>query len=292
MQTEAHPVSEMLATAMEAARQAGQTIASHCLADHEITFKGYRDIVTEADIAAEEIVLGMIRDRFPDHAILSEEAGGTNGNEAHNGYTWVVDPLDGTTNYAHRIPLFSVSIGVVDAVGPLLGVVYDPLRDQMFVARRGKGTRVNDRPMHVSPVTRLAHAVVGLDWARDDAVRQAILIRLLQLAPRVGTIRALGSAALGLAYVAAGWLDAYFHPALGPWDAAAGTLLVQESGGRCTTLNGAPYHIHLTDCLATNGSLHRAVLALIETHDSDPAMDDPHLDRSDRTASVPLLAPD
>ena len=263
MPTEKHQVSEMCSTAMEAARQAGQTIASHYLTDHEITFKGYRDIVTEADIAAEEIVLGMIRDRFPHHAILSEEAGETNRDEIHNDYMWIVDPLDGTSNYAHRIPLFSVSIGVVDAGGPLLGVVYDPLRDQMFVAQRDKGAWINSRPMGVSPVARLVHAVVGLDWARDDTVRRAVLMRLLRLAPRVGTVRLLGSAALGLAYVAAGWLDAYFHPALGPWDVAAGTLLVTESGGRCTTLDGAPYHIRLNDCLATNGSLHQALLALI-----------------------------
>jgi len=174
-----------------------------------------------------------IRARFPDHTIISEEAG---GGEISSGYTWVVDPLDGTTNYAHRHPVFAVSIGVLERGEPLIGVIHDPLRDQTFVAERGGGARFNGAPMHVSRVAGLRDALVGLDWGHADEVRERILVYLHRVVPRCGTLRVLGSATLALAYVGAGWLDAYFHLALQPWDAAAGMLIVAEAGGRCGTL--------------------------------------------------------
>ena len=247
----------MLQTAIEAAQWAGRVIAERYPAERDVTIKGYRDIVTDADTAAETVILNMIRDRFPDHAILSEEAGGS---EIGGGYTWVVDPLDGTTNYAHRIPVFAVSIGVLERGEPLLGVIHDPLRGQTFVAERGKGATINGAPMHVSRVARLEHTVIGADWARSDERRGRVLAYLEQVAPRCGTIRVLGSATLALAYVAAGWLDAYFHLALKPWDAAAGMLLVAEAGGRCTTLAGEPYRVDSPGCLATNGLIHEELL--------------------------------
>jgi len=250
----------MLQTAVEAAQRAGQVIAGRYPAGRNVTFKGYRDIVTDADTAAEAIVLDLIRARFPDHAILSEEAG---GGEIGSGYTWVVDPLDGTTNYAHRIPVFAVSIGVLEGGEPLIGVIRDPLRDQTFVAERGGGARLNGAPMHVSRIARLDHTVVGLDWGRSDRVRERALAYLHRVAPCCGTVRMLGSATLGLAYVAAGWLDAYFHPVLKPWDAAAGVCLIAEAGGRCTTLDGGPYRVGLPGCLATNGLIHDELLAVM-----------------------------
>jgi len=250
----------MLQTAIEAARQAGRVIAERYPAGRAVASKGYRDIVTETDTAAEAVILGLISDRFPDHAILSEEAG---GREIGAGYTWVVDPLDGTTNYAHHIPVFAVSIGVLEDGRPLIGVVHDPMRDQTFVAERGGGATLNDAPIRVSRVENFGHTLVGLDWGRGDETRGRALAWLRELAPRCGTVRALGSAALGLAYVAAGWLDGYFHLALKPWDSAAGMLLVAEAGGRCTTLEGEPYRVNSPGCLATNGLIHEELLGVM-----------------------------
>ena len=252
----------MLQTALEAARRAGQVIAERYPVEHSVTVKGYRDIVTDADTAAETVILETIRARFPSHAILSEEAGES---KTDSGYTWVVDPLDGTTNYAHRVPVFAVSIGVLERGEPLIGVIHDPLRDQTFVAERGEGATINGVPMRVSRVARLGHTVIGADWARSDERRGQVLAYLGQVAPRCGTVRVLGSATLALAYVAAGWLDAYFHLALKPWDVAAGMLLVAEAGGRCTTLAGEPYRVDLPRCLATNGLIHEELLAVMRT---------------------------
>jgi myo-inositol-1(or 4)-monophosphatase len=175
-----------------------------------------------------------------------------------------VDPLDGTTNYAHRFPVFSVSIGVLEGGEPLVGVIHDPLRDQTFVAERGAGARLDGTQLRVSPVARLDHAVVGLDWGHSHEERGRTLDVLHRVAPRCGTVRALGSAALALAYVAAGWLDAYFNLMMKPWDVAAGTLLVSEAGGRCTTLEGEPYRVDLPGCLGTNGQIHGELLAVLK----------------------------
>jgi myo-inositol-1(or 4)-monophosphatase len=250
----------MLQTGIEAARLAGQVIAKRYSARHNVTMKGFRDIVTEADTAAEAAVLDLIRARFPDHAILSEEAG---GETIVDGIVWVVDPLDGTTNYAHRIPTFCVSIGVVEAGEPLVGIVHDPLRNETFVAERGGGAALNGESLRVSGVSNFGHTLLGLDWTHDNAGRGRVLAHLAEIMPRCGTVRALGSAALGLAYVAAGRLDGYFHLSLKPWDAAAGALLVQEAGGRCTMPGGEPYRIDSSGCVATNGLVHEELLGLM-----------------------------
>ena len=255
----------MLQTAVEAAQQAGQVILKNYLAKHDITFKGHRDIVTEADTAAQAVVINLIRERFPDHVIISEERENDAVGSEAGGYTWVVDPLDGTTNYARRVPVFSVSIGVLKGGEPLVGVVHDPLRDQIFVAERGKGAMVDGEPMRASRVERFDHTVVGLDWTRNNAGREQMLNCLREVAPRCGTIRVLGSAALGLTYVAAGWLDVYFHLSLQPWDTAAAMLLIAEAGGRCTTLTGEPYHVGSPGCVATNGLVHEDLLGLLRT---------------------------
>ncbi len=250
----------MLETVIEAAQQAGQVIAARYPAERSLSFKGYRDLVTEADVAAEATVLDVIRARFPHHAVLSEEAG---GGRIGDGYTWVVDPLDGTTNFAHRLPVFAVSIGVLKQGKPELGAIHDPLRAHTFEAERGGGARLNGEPMHVSRVASLREAVVGLDWARSDQVRTQVLAYVCQVASRCHTVRVLGSATLGLAYVGAGWLDAYFHLALHPWDAAAGVLIVAEAGGRCTTLAGEAYGVGSPACLATNGLIHEQLLDVL-----------------------------
>jgi myo-inositol-1(or 4)-monophosphatase len=251
----------MLRTAIEAAKGAGKIIRERYFSKCRISIKGFRDLVTDADIAAESFILKLIKERFPGHSVLSEEAGAAvNG----SGYTWVVDPLDGTTNYAHRHPVFAVSIGVVEEGKPIIGVIHDPLRDHTFVGGKGEGATLNGAPIHVSDLAKFENAVLGVDWGHENKVRARVLSYLQPLLACCGTIRAQGSAAIGLAYVAAGWTDGYFHPALKPWDSAAGILLVEEAGGRCSTIQGSPYTIHLPDCVATNGLIHDDLLAIFK----------------------------
>lgn len=251
----------MLQTAVEAARRAGQVIAECYPAKRSVTVKGYRDVVTDTDIAAETAIVDLIRSRFPEHAIISEEGGGS---DIDSDIAWVVDPLDGTTNYSRMLPVFAVSIAVLEKGEALIGVIYDPLRDHLFVAERGKGVTLNGAPIHVSQTAILAHGLVGLDFGHADDERRRSLTYLGRVAPRCGTVRGLGSATLGLAYVAAGWLDAYFNLAMKPWDAAAGTLLVAEAGGRCTTLDGELYSVNSPACLATNGLIHNDLWSVME----------------------------
>ena len=252
--------SRMLETAIEAAQLAGKVIAERYPGGRTVTVKGYRDMVTDADTASEAVIIELIRGRFPGHAILSEEAGAIDVNSE---YTWIVDPLDGTTNYAHRHPVFAVSIGLAERGEPLMGVIHDPLRHHTFVAHRGNGTTLNGAPIHVSGAASLSNAMVGLDWGHTNEVRRQILRYLQQIAPHCGTVRVLGSAALAMAYVAVGWLDAYFHVELKPWDAAAGMLMIAEAGGRCTTLEGKTYRVDLPGCLATNSLVHDELLTLM-----------------------------
>ncbi|MBW1801666.1 MAG: inositol monophosphatase [Deltaproteobacteria bacterium] len=260
----------MLQTAIEAARKAGRLIAERYPGGRNLTVKGFRDLVTDADTASEALILDLIRARFPDHTIVSEEAGSS---EINNDYTWIVDPLDGTTNYTHYHPVFAVSIGVLKGGEPLIGVIHDSLRDHTFVAERGGGAWVNNGPIQVSSVASLENGLVALDWGHSNEVRERILLYLHRVVPRCGSLRVLGSAALALAYVAAGRLDAYFQMGLKPWDAAAGMLMVTEAGGQCSTLEGKPYRVDLPGCLASNNIIHDELLTVMHGNDDgDPCI--------------------
>ena len=251
----------MLDTAIQAARAAGHILVKRLPDQREVHVKGLRDIVTDADLAAEKVIIQTIHARFPDHALLAEEKGESSGVSP---YLWVVDPLDGTTNYSRRFPTFSVSIGLVHQGRLTAGVVYDPLHDHLFTAERGRGATLNGAPLHVSRFNDVAHAVIGLDWAHSNKNRHEIVARLGRVAPSCGTLRGIGSAALGLCYVAAGWLDAYFHIGLKPWDMAAGLLLIEEAGGCVTDIEGHPWCPWDPRVLVSNGTLHQALLELME----------------------------
>ncbi len=250
----------MLKTAVEAAKGAGRIISERYPDKCSITMKGFRDIVTDVDTETESFICDLIKSRFPDHSIISEESG---DHITGSRYTWVVDPLDGTNNYAHQHPMFAVSIAVLEEKNPIIGVIYDPLRDHTFAAHTGGGATLNESPIHVSGVKELQNALLSIDWGHENNVREEMLDYLHRVLPCCGTIRTLGSAALALAYVAAGWLDAYFQPGLKPWDTAAGMLLVEEAGGRCTTIQGAAYTFRSSRCLATNGLIHDELLKTI-----------------------------
>jgi len=250
-----------LETAIEAAHQVGRVLLEQFGTPQKIKSKGLRDIVTEADLAAQAQAIEIIRSQFPDHDIWAEEVGQTPGGASD--YCWIVDPLDGTTNYARGFPCFSVSIALSHRGEVILGVVYDPLRDQLFRAQRGQGAYLNDDGIEVSAAARLIDAVIGLDWAREQELRCQTAQLVVEAAPRSGTLRSAGSAALGLCSVAAGWTDAYVHLSLNPWDVAAASVIIREAGGVISDLAGLPWLPKPGGCLASNGLIHQAVLALL-----------------------------
>ncbi len=251
----------MLETAIEATRQVGPILLERFGKSQEIRIKGLRDIVTETDLAAQAKAVEVIRSRYPAHDIWAEEVGQTP--DGMSEYCWIVDPLDGTTNYARGFPCFSVSIGLSYRGEVILGVVYDPLRDQLFRAQRGQGAYLNGERIHIGSAERLIDAVVGLDWARQQEVRCQVAQLVATVAPEVVTLRSIGSAALGLCSVAAGWTDAYFNLSLAPWDVAAASVIIQEAGGIVSDLAGLPWHPKPGSCLASNGLIHQAILALL-----------------------------
>jgi myo-inositol-1(or 4)-monophosphatase len=251
----------MLDIALRAAREAGYILAQYYDRPHAISVKGPRDIYTEADLAAETVALRIIRESCPDACIMSEETN-TSWQEAGDRPTWFVDPLDGTTNFARGLPMFSVSVAMARHGLVECGVVYDPLLKQLFWAERGRGAYLNERQLHVSTRPTLMDSLVTLDWPRAQAQRELAANFLARLAPQVDAVRSRGSAALGLCGVAAGWCEAYFQYTLGPWDVAAGALLVEEAGGRVTDLRGQPYRLDQPSWLATNGLVHTAILAV------------------------------
>jgi len=234
-------------TAVEGARRAGRVLAERFPGQRTISFKGGIDLVTDADKASEAVLLEWLRARHPEHAILSEESGVTRG----TGHRWIVDPLDGTTNYAHRLPHFSVSVAVEGPEGVLAGAVYDPIRDELFAAARGRGATLNGQPIRAAETLSLERALLSTGFPYD--VRQhpegpvGLVARFVRLSQG---IRRFGSSALDLSYVACGRYDGYFEFGLKPWDVAAGTLLVQEAGGAMTRIDGAPYDTTVTDVLA------------------------------------------
>ncbi|MFQ5813903.1 MAG: inositol monophosphatase family protein [Anaerolineae bacterium] len=251
----------MLETAIEAARQVGQMLLEEFGRSHEIRNKGLRDIVTGADLVAQAKAIEIIRSRYPDHDIWAEEAEQTPDDASD--YCWIVDPLDGTTNYSRGFPCFSVSIALSQRGEVILGVVYDPLRDQLFRAQRGQNAYLNDDRIQVSAAERLMDAVIGLDWAHEQDLRYQVAQLVAEVAPRVWTLRTTGSAALGLCSVAAGWTDAYFHLSLKPWDVAAASVIIQGAGGTVSDLAGLPWHPKSGGCLASNGLIHQAMLTLL-----------------------------
>ena len=256
----------MLQTAILAAREAGSILADNLRKPRQTKVKGLRDIVTDADVKAQRAIFEIIQARFPNHDILSEESDpGSTGSEhcAGRPYTRIVDPLDGTTNYSRRLPCFCTSIALSHQGEVILGVVYDPLRDCLFQAERGKGAYLNGESLRVSQIESLADALVGLDWARAQAEREVIARLVARMALRVRTLRTLGAAALGLCYVAAGWLDVYFHFSLRAWDAAAGALIVQEAGGSASDFTGHPWQTGSNRCLASNSLLHDEMRSIL-----------------------------
>jgi len=250
----------LLETAQTAAATAGAYLREVWQQPRQIQSKGWRDLVTDADVEAQRIITTIIRGRFPDHAFLAEEDDPTLSTVGS--VRWIIDPIDGTSNFSRQVPIFSISIAAVAAGAVVAGVVYDPLRDEMFSAAANQPTTLNSQPVHASQVQELIQAIIAFDWSRNPVDRQLTLELLNRLAHQVHTIRAVGSAALGLAWVACGRLDAYFNAHMKPWDAAAGLLLVQQAGGQLTNLQNQPWLLDAPTqpCLVSNGHIHHLLL--------------------------------
>ena len=248
--------------AIDAARAAGQLLRRELRAVRTIAFKGTpTNLVTEMDARAEALVIERLRQHFPDDAILAEESGARAG---RSGRRWIIDPLDGTTNYAHGLPIFAVSIGLEAAGQLVLGVVYDPNHDELFVAERGDGAVLNGVPLAVSTTATLDAALLTTGFPYD--VRENPRNNLAEYAAfslRARGVRRMGSAVIYLAYLAAGRIDGYWELRLGAWDVAAGALLVEEAGGRITDLDGGPLDLAKPAVVASNGLIHDQMLAVL-----------------------------
>jgi myo-inositol-1(or 4)-monophosphatase len=244
---------------LDAVRAGGALIKSRTGERMAVQFKtSWSDLVTKVDKAVEETVSQIIRSRFSEHGFVGEEGGGGWDREL----TWVLDPVDGTTNFAHTLPNFVCSLACYRGQEPLVAAIFDPNRDELFVARRGGGAFLNGAPIHVDPAGQLQESLVGtnLMWdVRED--RYYNLPGLQELGRNVRGVRSLGAAALELAYVACGRLSAFFQYRLAPWDFGAGVLMVTEAGGTISTLDGAPLDIRQKcSVLASNGRIHEALL--------------------------------
>lgn len=252
---------DIVAVATRAARQAGQVLASYFQSGLPVHYKGAIDLVTCADMESEATILAVLREAFPQHHFLAEETG---ENGVPSEFRWVIDPLDGTTNFAHGYPQFSVSIALQQGQQVVLGVVYDVMRDDLYVAERGRGATLNGRPIHVSHTPDLAHSllVTGFPYDRqtnpDNNLKQfgAFLVRAQ------GMLRS-GSAALDLCAVAAGRVDGYWEMRLQPWDWAAGALMVTEAGGQISSWSGDEFVLGADTLVASNGYIHAEMLAVL-----------------------------
>jgi myo-inositol-1(or 4)-monophosphatase len=254
----------MIDVAVNAARVAGRYLVESLGNVRQVQVKKgeERNLVSEIDQTAERTIIRMVHERYPDHAILAEESG---GQETGADTTWVIDPLDGTTNFLHGVPIFSVSIGVEHRGELVLGVVYDPNRDELFTAERGKGAFLNGRKLQVTSTPDLLHSLLVTGFPYDITANPDFVVeRFVALLMEAQGLRRLGSAALDLCYVAAGRFDGFWEVALQPWDMAAGTLLVREAGGLVTDFAGAPASIRGKQVLASNGIIHEAMLRVVQ----------------------------
>jgi myo-inositol-1(or 4)-monophosphatase len=255
-------VVELREACAEAARQGGAVLREKWGKHRTVELKGGIDLVTDADRASEAAVLGFLRDRFPGAAILAEESGASGAGAG--GLRFVVDPLDGTTNYAHGLPIFAVNVAVADGAGLAAAATYDPLRDELFTAARGKGATLGGAPLRPSGRTDLVGSLLVTGFPYDIHRTYDLPLRMFGAFIRQARgVRRLGSAALDLAYVAAGRLDGFWEMKLKPWDLAAGILLAREAGAIVTDFEGGDRMLEIGDIVAATPALHGPMLEVI-----------------------------
>ncbi len=252
---------EHLGVAREAAREAGAMLRSGLDEGQEVSFKGVVDLVTNFDRQAQDLIFARLEAAFPDHGFLAEE--GLSRREDRE-FRWIFDPLDGTTNYAHRFPVFTISIALENRGRIVLGVVYDPMREEMFEAVEEKGAFLNGRKVRVSAVTDLDRSLLATGFPYD--LRESPVNNIAHFnhfLTRAQAIRRCGSAALDLCYVACGRFDGFWELKLKPWDQAAGALIVEEAGGRVTDFAGGKFDVSGQECLASNGLVHEDMIQVL-----------------------------
>jgi len=248
---------DYLNAAVEIAKEAGGLLAELSTQPLDIGYKRRADLVTVADRRSEALIIERLRERFPDHAIVAEEGG---SHRSSSDYCWYVDPLDGTTNYAHGFPVYCVTLGLAYRGEVIAGVVYDPTRNDMYTAERGAGAYLKNQRLHVSSTEKLSESLVATGFppfATDHGLNVQFYFRFTELSHG---IRRAGSAALDLCCVAAGRFDGFWELKLNPWDKAAGTLLVTEAGGRVTDVRGGNFNLLGDDVFVSNGLVHGQML--------------------------------
>ena len=250
----------MLDFSIQLAMRAGTFLREKLTSDRQVEYKGIINPVTDADEGSQKLILQAIEDRFPQHSILAEENASIDKNSE---FTWIIDPLDGTVNYMHQIPIFCVSIALYRNMTPYLGVCYNPMSNDLFYCEKGKGAYRNGSAIHVSSTERLIETLVvtGFPYTKEES--EKVVSRLARVLTEVQGIRRLGSAALDLCFVAAGLFDGYWEIGLSPWDIAAGALMVQEAGGRVTSFDGEALDIFKDDLLAGNPNIHGLLKRLV-----------------------------
>jgi myo-inositol-1(or 4)-monophosphatase len=259
----------LLNFAIQTARDAGRILVDRMGRALQVSNKGDIDLVTEADLASEKLIIERIKSHYPRHAILAEESGTTEGITYVAGQTdwrWIVDPLDGTTNYAHGYPCFCVSIALERAGSIEIGVIYDPTRDEIFAAERGQGATLNDRRIRVSEIDDLNAAMLCTGFPYNVRERPNFARDFAKFTMEAQAVRRDGSAAIDLAYLACGRFDGFWEDGLNAWDIAAGLLLIEEAGGRVTDFMGAPLNIYTPKVLASNGLIHHKMMQVLGTN--------------------------
>lgn len=255
----------MLNFAIQTARDAGRILADRVGRSLQISNKGDIDLVTESDLASEKLIVERVRSHYPRHTILAEESGeAVIAGPTQSDWKWIIDPLDGTTNYAHGYPCFCVSIAVERSGQMEIGVVYDPMRDEMFAAERGQGATLNDRRIRVSNIEDLNQAMLCTGFPYDVRTRPDFARGFTNFTMHAQAVRRDGSAALDLAYVACGRFDGFWEDGLNPWDIAAGVLLIEEAGGLVTDFQSGPLNIYTPKVVASNGLIHQSMLRVLD----------------------------
>ena len=261
---------EYVAFAADVARAAGEILNYYAARDKRVEHKGRANLVTVADRESEALIIREIHARYPTHTILAEESGLVDSSsEAPDPDRWIIDPLDGTTNYAHQFPMYSVSVGFERSGKMLCGAVYDPVRDEMFTGSRGSGAFLNGEPVLVSGVSSLSEGLLltGFPYDFREKVERALdLFRSFLVSSQA--VRRAGSAALDLCYIACGRSDGLWELDLAPWDTAAGLVIAEEAGGRVTDFSGTPFSIYSREILASNGAIHEEMMTAIADADS------------------------
>jgi len=249
--------------AVDLARRSGVLLKEKFNQKHEIHYKGEINLVTEADKMSEDLIIAAISQKFPDHGILSEESPVITG---VGKLRWIIDPLDGTTNYAHGYPVFCVSIALENEGTIVLGVIYDPMREEMFVAVRGGGLYLNEKKLRVSDVSDLSRSLLVTGFPYDIRESKDNNLNFFNaMAINVQAIRRAGAAALDLAYLAAGRFDGFWELKLKPWDTAAGCLMVEEAGGVISDIAGSKWHLQSPNLLASNGLIHQQMISVLSS---------------------------